>query len=88
MSTFHEPPQASPHTPRLPRSADAQHYAQWAVRRIGTALLIGILGPFIVGITAMVLLGGTEVAEFVAVIASGVTVVGAILSLCLARAPG
>lgn len=69
----------------LPRSADAQFYAQWAVRRIGAAFAVAIIGPFAIGLPAVLALG--ELGAIIATIAAIVLPLGAILSLCFATAP-
>ena len=76
-------PQRS-HAPILPRSADAQYYAEWAVRRVGRAFAVALFGPVVAFAIGLALQDLFEVIFTLGCVGS---VVAAVLSLCFARAP-
>lgn len=73
--------------PQLPRHADAQHYAEWAVRRIGRAFALALLGPVVLTAVALMLPTGEDVASVLIFAGSALCVLVAVLSLCFAKAP-
>lgn len=74
-------------TIRIPREADAKLYAEWAVRRIGRALSLGVFGPIACTFLAAIVEGQSDAAVIVAVLAGVVCVITAVLMLCFANAP-
>lgn len=74
-------------TVRLPRQADAQLYAQWAVRRIGRALALGIIGPIAFYLTGAIAGSNSDPVLWTFIVAGSACPVIALLSLCFAHAP-